>query len=106
MRTFARLAFTLCACAPTGASTAEFLNDMDDTIVELYVGSDEVLADSGEWLVHSATFEMHDPAGPQDVRVVFDGGQQCTIAGVDFAQTPLLSIDSSNCIDPLVGSDP
>jgi hypothetical protein len=106
MRTFAAFAFTLCACAPMAASAAEFVNDMDDTIVELYVGGEDVLADSGTWLVHSASFEVSDPAGPQDVLVVFDGGQRCMIAGVDFAQTPLLSIDPSNCVDSLVGSDP
>lgn len=106
MRTFTALAFTFCACAPMGASAAEFVNEMDDTIVELYVGGEDVLSDSGTWLVHSASFEVSDPEGPQEVVVVFDGGQRCTIAGVDFAETPLLTIDPGNCIDRLVGEDP
>ena len=105
MRTFAAIAITICACEPIGANAAEFSNDMDDTIVELHVGGEDVLADSGSWIVHSGTFELRDPAGPQDVRIVFDGGQECTIAGVDFAQTPLLTIDPSNCDDHLAGSD-
>lgn len=105
MRTFGTIALALCACVPIGADAAEFLNDMDDTIVELYVGGVDVLADSGAWIVHSGTFELSSPAGPRDVRVVFDGGQECTIAGVDFAQTPLLSIDPGNCNDQLGGTD-
>lgn len=105
MRTFAAIAITFCACVSINASAAEFLNDMDDTIVELHVGGEDVLADSGSWIVHSGTFEVRDPAGPQDVRIVFDGGQECTIAGVDFAQTPLLSIDASNCNDHLAGTE-
>lgn len=98
MRTFAAISLTLAICAPASANAATIYNEIEqDTVVEIYIGSEEVLAASGRLITSGDSFELPtEPTGPQDLRIRFESGHECTITGVDFAQSPEFVI-GPNC---------
>lgn len=98
MRTLAAISLTLALCAPASASAATIYNQMEqDTVVEIYINGEEVLAASGLLITSGDSFELPtEPTGPQELRIRLDSGHECTIAAVDFAQTPEFVI-GPNC---------
>ena len=98
MHRLAAISLSLAIFTPVSAHAATIYNEIEqDTVVELYINGEEVLAASGLQITSGDSFELPtEPTGPQELRIRLDSGHECTIADVDFAQTPEFVI-GPNC---------